>query len=417
MGLRDLFTRNKNAKWLPDFLKDFRSTTVYNIENDITAQTCIDKIASAFATLSLGLYDKRNHNKVENASILEVLDEPNLDESHFQFFYSLIQDYFSGNVYLYKYYNKDGEVISLFRLNPAEVTVRREPNHNKKIYTYLGEEYDSRKILHIPSRFNYDGLIGKSIFSVYRKGFEVAADLDSYTQATFKNSAGKRLVVDINKVLPNATDEQKKLFRDKLVSSFNGDNVGKPLVKTGGVEYEVIDTGYNDERSQTLDKNRKFQQEVIAEIFNIPLEYLSGNVTNLENVTTMFMTNALQPIARAFEEAFTKLLPENQRERYFFEFNYASVLRTSLAQKVDAYSKELANAQLTINEIRRKENLAPIEAGDNLWIGSNLIPVTPDNVAAILANSKAKLQEVNTESPVDDSDKAGTYGNLNSARV
>lgn len=411
-----LFTRNKNAKWLPDFLKDFRSSTIYHIENDITAQTCIDKIASAFATLSIGLYDKKTHNKIENASILEVIDEPNLDETHFQFFYSIIQDYFAGNVYLFKYY-KDGEVISLFRLNPNDVQVTREPEHNRKIFTYQGETYDSSKILHIPSRFNYDGLKGHSIFDVYRKGFEVAEDLEKYTQTTFRNSAGKRLVVDINKVLPNATEEQKKLFRDKLVDSLSGENSGKPLIKTGGVEYDVINTGYDDERSQTLDRNRKFQQEVIAEIFNIPLEYLSGNVSNLENVTTMFMSTALQPIARAFEEAFTRLLPENQKEKYFFEFNYSSVLRTSLGQKVDAYSKELANAQLTINEIRRKENLAPIEAGDDLWIGSNLIPVTKENRDAILAGSKAKLQEVELDSPLDDSAKAGTYGALNSART
>lgn len=410
-----LFTRNKNARWLPDFLKDFRSSTIYHIENDITAQTCIDKIASSFATLSIGVFDKKTHKKIED-EILEVLEEPNLDETHFQFFYQLVQDYFCGNVYIFKYYSK-GELISLFRLNPAKVQVIRDSEHNQKQFIYDGNTYTSHHILHIPSRFNYDGLKGGSIFDSYKKGFEVAADLDEYTQTTFKNSAGKRLIVDINKVLPNATDEQKQLFRDKLVTSLSGDNAGKPLIKTGGVEYDVIDTGYNDERSQTLEKNRKFQQEVIAEIFNIPLEYLSGNVSNLENVTTMFMTNALQPIARVFEESFKKLLPENKREKLFFEFNYSSVLRTSIRAKVDAYSKELANAQLTINEIRRKENLPPVEAGDDLWIGSNLIPVTKENVNAILAKSKEALKEIEKNTPVEDSENAGTYGELNSART
>lgn len=384
--------RNKNAKTAPRNIQDYTSITNTYERIYETAFSCLDKIACSFASLSYGIYDKETKQKIEHP-LYEVLKEPNLDETHFLFFYSLIKDYYAGNVYIYKYTDDTGKVISLFRLNPSKVIVSRD-KFNQKVYTYNGTRYYSDKILHIPSRFGYDGKVGKSIFIECQKVFQTSSNLESYTSNTFDNSLGKRLVIDISDAYPNATDEEQQLIRNKYISTYGGiENGGKPIVKTGKIKFDTLDSGVSDNRQSQLTENRQFQLEVIAQTFNIPIEYLTGKgIVDLEVITTLFMTQAIQPLVNSFQEAFNKLFSLTDKEKYYIEFNYNSILKTSLTSKIDAYTKQFTNGILTPNEIRQKENLAPLEAGDTPFVPANLMPLTEENIKAYMAKSKIEIE-------------------------
>lgn len=388
-----LFRFNKNAKTTPKIIQDSRSTIDYETEIDATSFSCVDKIASAFASLSFGIYDSKTKQRV-NHSLYEVLKEPNLDETHFTFFYQLVKDYFDGNVFLYKYTDEEGNITSLFRLNPSAVVVSRN-EYNQKIYSYYGHRYDSTKILHIPSRFGYDGKKGHSIFQECRKIFNTAINLDSYTNNSFDNSLGKRLIIDITNAYPNATEEEKLQLREKYISNYAGvSNAGKPIVKTGKIDFSTIDTGAADNRASELTSNREFEVKVISQMFNIPVQYLTGEGSfDIETITTLFMSEAILPIAQTFEESFNKLFSINERARFYVEFNYNSILRTSLNSKIDSYTKQLNNGLLSVNEIRAKENLTNTEAGDYHFVPSNLMPLTEANVNAYMAKSKIEIEQ------------------------
>jgi phage portal protein BeeE len=163
MGIFTFFKRaNKRAEIIQ---KIFSNSSNMITGKDSTSFAAIDLICSSFANLTGSFYDKNSKQALKEHNLYELINNPNFDETKFTFFYNCAVDYFNGNCFLYKYDNEDGEIVSLFRLNPNNVYVRRNLN-NQKIYTYNGEEYDYRKILHIPSRYGYNGLIGKSIFSV-----------------------------------------------------------------------------------------------------------------------------------------------------------------------------------------------------------------------------------------------------------
>lgn len=390
----DLFKRNKSAKTQPMAIQDYRNITASFIEKDAVSFSAIDKIGTAFASLSFGIYDKRTKKKI-NHPLYEVLKEPNADETHSLFFYELIQDYFGGNVYLYKYTDNDGQVISLFRLNPRQVTVTRN-EYNQKLYSYNGQTFTSEKVLHIPSRFSYDGLTGKSIWQTLNKTFKQTQNLNDYVNNTFDNSLGKRLVIDLSNSYPNATEQEQQQIRDRYVATYSGtENAGKPVVKTGKIDFQTIDTGVSDNRSAQLSENRLYQAEIIAQIFNVPVAYLTGkDVGDLETVTTLFMSQAIEPIAQAFEEAFIKLLPVEQRERYYIKFSYNSILKTNLSAKISAYTQQMANGILSPNEIRAKEELEPIEYGDCHYRPANWLPIRQDIEESLVASAKLKQQEV-----------------------
>ena len=69
---------------------------------------------------------------------------------------------------------------------------------------------------------------------------------------------------------------------------------------------------------------------------------------------------------------------------------------------------------LSVNEIRSKENLTPIEAGDYHFVPANLLPLTEENVSAILAKSKLALIEADQKTKQENAECAGTITGLGS---
>lgn len=386
---------NKNQKSKPAFLND--TFTSYNrvVENNAVAFSCIDRIASSIAGLSYGVYRSSNDAKVKNHPLIDVIYSPNLEETHSQFIYQIVSDlYTAGNAYIYTYKDGEGNITNLFRLDPKAVFVNRD-EFNRKVYLYYGKTYKADQVLQIASRWGYDGLKGKSIFEVCRETFDTANSLDAFTNSSFTNSLGKRLVIDLSEAYPNATEEEMRRIRERYAQNYSGaSNAGKAVVKTNKVKFETLDTGTSNNQSSELTENKNFQLKVLSLIFGVPLEILSGEgSSDLEKLTTLYTTNAVAPIVQQLEESFQKLFRIEDRAKYYFKFSFNSLLRTSLASKIDAYVKQMNNGLLTINEIRAKENLPPIEDGDLAYRPSNLLPVLSELDNALGASAKLKQAE------------------------
>jgi HK97 family phage portal protein len=359
---------------------------------DSTSFAAIDRICSSFASLGFDFYRREDREKTEHR-LKRLLGDPNIEDTRFSFFYNSAKDYFhSGNVYWYKY-ELDGEIVSLFRLSPGEVRVQRDAVTNEKLFVYNGTTYTAERIAHIPSRFGYNGNVGQDIFRACDDVFKTAANLDDYAKNTFIHSVGKRLVVDLTGV-KDLTQEQLDKYKDEFSVKYTGiKNAGAALMKRGGVDFSSVDSG-NDNRAQQLEENRKFQEQEISKLFGVPVELLNGSGKELEFLYTLFIDNAVRPLASQFEQAVNKfLLTPAEREWIYFEYSYNDLMRTSLQARIDAYVKQQNNGMLTNNEIRRKENNPPVEAGDTLFIPSNIMPLRQDVVDAYMAGAKLKAAQ------------------------
>jgi HK97 family phage portal protein len=393
--------------------------TVFSSNSDIitgkdsTSFAAVDLICSSFANLSGQFYMKDTKQVIKDHNLYDLINEPNFDETKFQFFYHSALDFLNGNCYWYKF-DIEGKVVSLFRLNPNRVVVKRNLS-NQKIYCYDGEEYDYHKILHIPSRYGYNGLVGKSIFFECNQIFTNASDLDNYINNSFNNFIGNRLIIDITKEYPNATEEQIQQLRNKFLQNYAGiKNAGRPLVKSGKIDYSKIETDFKDNRANQLVENRQFQEKEVAKLFGVPLPLLNGTeTTNLESLYTIYIENAIRPMATQFEQSIGKLIPVEERYNMYFEYSYNSLMKTSLQTRIDTYAKQLTNGILSPNEVRQKENLQKIEAGDTYFVQANLMPLTNEIIDSYMANSKLKQQQLNTDSP----NTNGNHSNLGDDKI
>jgi len=368
---------------------------------DATSWAAVDMIAAAIANLSGSFYERDSRTEVSNHPVYNLLRNPNPDESRFEFLYSSVVDYFEhGNVFWY-IYDTDGEPTSLFRLQPSTVGVGRDLD-NRKVFNYNGKEYRSDKIIHIPSRFGYDGLRGRSIFSACHNIFRLSRELDEYLNNTFNNSVGSRLVLDL-KMEKDTPKEDIERFQRQFAADYTGlKNAGKPLFKNPRVNFETLDTKLPTNQASQLQENRAFQEKEIAKLFGIPLALLSGEnkSNNIESLFILFVQNAVLPVATQFEQAISKLALYRQ---IYFEFSYNSLMKTNIGERFACYDKQLSMGLLSINEARRKENLPPIEGGDIHWMRNHHMPVKEEIADSYMAGAKLKQlqyeQQLNSYSP------------------
>ena len=391
------FKRNKDAKIRPQDFRDFTPSSSGIFNKDGVSFACINIIATEFAKLSFGVYDKNTHQKIKNNFLYELIKKPNLEENHFLFFYNCVIDYFNKGVFLYVMENTNGTPISLFRLNPDNVNITRDIQTNKRIYNYNGYRYTDNEVLYISSRYNYSTLKGgDSIFNAVHGTFTTANALESYTANSFINGIyGKRLVVDISEALPDATEKQIEELKTLMTSQYSGiENAGKPLFKKRGINYSEIGSGTTDNKSAELKENRALQKADVSMLFGVPLELLnSSSSLDVEKAFLLLNEFGVQPIALQFQEAFNDLLNDDY---CYFEYNYNAILKTSLTQRIDAYNKQINNGLLSPNEARQKENMPPVEAGDTFFIPSNLMPLNEETINAYMAKQKAIASDNNS---------------------
>lgn len=390
-----IFRWNSKAKSRPKFINDFTPLIQNNTERDATTNACIERIANTIAGLSFGVYKKSTHQKV-NHPVYDLLSDPNLEEKHTLFFQNLVKDYFSGNVFLLLYKdNETGEISNLFRLNPSEVSITRN-EYNQKIFSYKGKSYNSERILHIPAPWNYDGTRGYSIFEVCKKTFDSAFSLDAYTENNFNNGLGKRLIIDISKARHDIDEKTEKEIVSRFLQNYSGaKNASKPILKKDGIEFSVIDSGIADANSMQLEQNREFTQKIISEIFGVPVAFLNGeNITDIESIFVMFAENAIRPITNTFSEYFQNLFRIEDRGKYFIKWNFDSLLKTSLNNRITSLTQQINNGQLTPNEARKFSDLPEVPGGDYLYRNSALLPIRDDIESSLAASAKQKQQEL-----------------------
>ena len=174
-------------------------------------------------------------------------------------------------------------------------------------------------------------------------------------------------------------------------------NAGRPILKQKGIEYSSIE-GATDNQSQELAKSREEQKKLLSEVFGVPVALLDGASKDLEADFTQFLQFALRPVATQFEEAINSLLDESA---YYFEFDYNGVLKVSLQQRIDAYIKQIQSGILSLDEVRLKENMQPIEAGDTHFMPVNLMPWTDEIKAAYMAKQKNELLNARSNANTD----------------
>lgn len=346
---------------------------------------CTNLIAGTIGSLPLMVYQKSGDDRrIEIGHPLYRLlhDSPNYDQTALDFWEFMAASLeLWGNAYARIARDSAGRVVGLTPISPDLVMVRRKPNGSLE-YTWSeeGRSYveTDEAVLHVRG-FGGSPLGGMSTLQFARNAFGLARAVDRAAGETFKNGMRPSGALTFEKFL---TEEQREIAENRLTEKFLGAaNAGKPMILEGGTSW--VPFTINPEDAQMLE-SRKFSVEEVCRFFGVP-PHMVGHTekstswgTGLEQQTLAFQKFTLRRRLKRIEQALMKqlLTPAERSRGVMIEFNLEGLLRGDSAGRASFYNTMTAMGAMTINEVRRLENLPPVDGGDVPRMQMQNVPIT-----------------------------------------
>lgn len=345
------------------------------------AWACVTLLAGTQASLPLMVYRNGVNGERKDASdhpLYRVLhDSPNADQTAMDFweFVCACLELW-GNAYSEVSRRSDGSVIALSPpLVPRTVTPRRRPTGDIEYDVSDGKgrrTVAAVDMLHIRG-FGGDPLGGLSTLSFGRQVFGISLSIENAARHTFRNGVRASGVLSPDgpqKLSPKQMQEAQELLDEKYTGAVNA---GRPLL-LNGLKWQSITI--NPEDAQMLE-SRRFGVEEICRLFGVPPPMIghAGTATNwptgVEQQVLNFQKFTLRRRLKRVEQALEKqlLTPRDRSQGVTIEFNLEGLLRGDSASRSAFYKAALGTTQepgwMVRNEVRRLENLEPIEGWDD----------------------------------------------------
>ena len=343
--------------------------------------SAVSLISDTISTLPCGAYLRIGATRRPLNPRPVWLDQPDVDLSTRAAFF---QQVFSsllvhGNSYTRVFRDAQGQVLNLVNLDPEKVEVERS-KIGRKVYKVYGEGrvLTSDEVIHIVDLILPGELTGLSRVETLKQSLGLNIALSDYAARFFGTGASASGVIEFP---GNLTSEQAKQLADGFDARHrNGTRrAHKTGVLSGGAKFVATQT--DPEKSQALE-SRKFAVEEIARAFNVPLHLLgvpgTASYASVEQNNLQFVSMTLRPLAEKVEAAFSRLLPGDA----FIKFQFGDLLRADLTARIQSYSVGTQAGFYSTNDIRRLEDLEPVEEGDQYRVPLANISLADTEVVA-----------------------------------
>ncbi|MFS0736943.1 phage portal protein [Sphingomonas sp. 1P06PA] len=354
---------------------------------------CVNLLAGTISSLPLMVYqtDTQGVRSVARQHPLYYVlhDSPNFDQTALDFWeYMAAAVELQGNAYATIEKRADGSVYSLTPVRPD--LVRAERVGGRLRYTWNGKDgaiiRAGTDVLHIRGPLG-DALSGLSTLSACRGAFDTAQSADSAAGTVFRNGARPSGVLSTDKSLNgDQRRELEALLQEKFVGSINA---GRPMLLDNALKWDQLTIDPVD--AQMLE-SRRFSVEEICRVFGVP-PHMVGHTENstswgtgLEQQTLGFVKFSLRRRLKRIEQAVEKqlLTPADRIAGITIEFNLEGLLRGDSAGRASFYQSGLNNGWMTINEVRRLENMPPVPGGDVPRMQSQNVAITQSGEEAVV---------------------------------
>lgn len=315
----------------------------------------VDYICNTVASMPIKLYkykkgkvesqDNDNRVKLLNGDTGDTLDA-------FQMKKALVEDYLLGKGGYAYIQRRRNYVTAIKYVQDDYVSLMRNPDPMNKRYTIFvyDKEYKPYEFIKL-LRNTKDGASGVGLTQEVSKALETAYRTLLYQLSLVKSGGNKKGFLKSERKL--GQDEINILKQAwKRMYANDEENI---VVLNNGLEFQESS---NNSVEMQLNENKKTLLDEINNIFHITNDF-----------DTTFK-GAIYPIVKAFETALNRdMLLEREKKNMFFEFDVKEILRVSLKERYAAYKLAKETGFMTLNEIRRAENMEYIEGLDVVNVG------------------------------------------------
>jgi len=338
-----------------------------------TVYACVSLIADSVATMPVHSFRKTGDFRelTTPPSWMDATNSmPNPETDRFTWIHRTISSLalYGNSYWLIVERDNLGFPKQLYNLHPEYVSIDRK--NGEAIYTYDGKKSYKRyttltpdgDIIHIKN-FEQGSEYGLSPIEAGAEAIGISLASDEFAGRFFSNGAVLSGVIEMNST---PSEESLRIFKQSFNRKHQGTkkshNIG---ILTEGATWKPI--SINHQQMQFLE-SRKFNKIEICGLFRVS-PYLIGDLSettklgsSIEEQNRIFYELTLLPYINRIEQAMTMMLPRGQ----FARIDVSGLLRASISQRYQAYNLGRNAGFLSVNEIRAKEDLPPVdpEIGD-----------------------------------------------------
>jgi HK97 family phage portal protein len=365
-------------------------------------------LAESVAQLPCEVYERDGdqRKKALDHPLYDLLhNQPNKKDSSFEYF-ETAQGFLGLN----------GNHIALIeRDNKANIT-ELIPIHRDKVqilkgrdglpYYHLIEENKTlpMRMVHHVKAFSMDGFQGLSPLQTSADSIGLAIAVEEHASKVFSNGTTMSGVIERPAVAGGVPVKPITTQGgiDNVVNSFVGKHAGirnmfSVAMLQEGMTYKQM--AMDNDKAQLIE-SRKMSVADLSRLYGIPLSMLNESAgesyKSIEQQSLNYVVFGLMPWLKRWESAMRRdLLLPSERKKYFIEFNVAGLIRGDMKSRYDAYAIGRQWGWLSVNDIRRLENLPPVKGGDvyltplnmidseNQEIHKNIQAASPERIAEV----------------------------------
>jgi HK97 family phage portal protein len=259
-----------------------------------------------------------------------------------------------------------GQVTWLFPFRPALVSVEelRAGRLRYKVSHIAGgtDTLLQEEMLHVrgPSR---DGVRGMSPLQIARANLGLMLAQSGAASGLASRGLRSSGFLETSQVL----NEGDRARLTGIINDYAGSGrAGSVMILEGGMAYKPL--SWSPEDAELL-ASRKLSNEDVARVFGVPPTSVGitdkATYSNVEQESTMLVRNCLAPLAQRVETAMSRcLLSTDARRTVYIEHDLTGLLRGDTKARFEAYRVGREWGWLSPNDIRRAENLPPIQGGE-----------------------------------------------------
>ena len=341
---------------------------------------CVRLISDTISTLPYDQFIRRDGQRFPYRPKDGWVDRPSTEMPKTTFWKQvLISLLLDGNAFVL--ISRSGnEIVELTPLNPKQVRIEKE--NGRKVYIIAeNQRVTDDRMLHLTEMLMPGKLRGVSRIDQAKEALGLGLALEEYAAQFFGNGAYAGGVLEFpDKLSP----EQRKEIRETWNSVHQGPRRAHRVgMLWGGGKFNPLTV--DPSASQLVDQ-RKFAVEEVARIFRVPpfmlgvSENAAMAFASIEQQQLFFRQHTIQPYVEMLEDHFAMLL-ENPNS--FIKFNMSSIVRADLATRYSSYNTALLAGFMSVNDVRRLEDMGPVDDGDQYRVPLQNIPLTDAGVISM----------------------------------
>lgn len=366
-------------------------------------RACVTLLAESVAQLPCELYRRDENGGRQRATDHPVYDlihsQPNKKDTSFEYFEQQ-QGLLGLEGNCYSIIDRDGRGFpkELIPINPKKVIVMKGPD-GMPYYNIpeIGEILPMRMMHHVKV-FTLDGYVGTSPIQTNGDVLGLNIAVEEHASAVFRRGTTMSGVIERPREAPaiksqDAIDKLLAKWTDRYSGMRNAFSVA---MLQEGMTYRQL--SQDNEKAQLLE-SRKWGVEEVCRLYKIPphmvqmLEKATNN--NIEHQGLQFVMYTLLAWLKRHEGALQRdlLLPSERKELYI-EFNVSGLLRGDQKSRYESYALGRQWGWLSVNDIRRMENLPPIDGGEKYLTPLNMVD-SNQIIPGDTAPSAKQMAEIN----------------------